>query len=131
MGRREMGSTPTWMDRDGEREDHRCQRLRTARSTAEELGVSERTVRRWIGDGRLDAKKSGGAFLIDMDAARRTLSQSRVGRRVEQGELYGRYIEVCERLDRALDELAKERARADRLEAVLYIPAASSDGVSS
>jgi excisionase family DNA binding protein len=53
----------------------------TARQVASELGVAERTVRRWIASGDLAAEKKGGAFLIDLDAARETFKRSRAGRR--------------------------------------------------
>lgn len=55
-------------------------RLYTARETAETLGVSERTVRRWIEAGRLSAEKEGGEFRIDIGDARVTLAGSRSGR---------------------------------------------------
>jgi excisionase family DNA binding protein len=104
------------------------ERLLTARAAAEVLGVSERTVRRWIGDGSLAAEKRGGVFLIDLDAARARLAVSRAGRTLDRAtelaELRGRYMEVSARLDAALREVEIQRARADRFEAVLYPPAA-------
>ncbi len=41
------------------------------RQIAESLGVTERTVRRWISDGILPSRKLGGARLV----ARATLAQ--------------------------------------------------------
>jgi excisionase family DNA binding protein len=100
----------------------------TAREAAEELGVVERTVRRWIGAGELPAEKKGGAFVIDLDAARQVHRRSRAGRSVERStelaELRGRYLEVTSRLAEVEQELAEERRRATRFEAILYPPAA-------
>jgi excisionase family DNA binding protein len=95
----------------------------TAREAAEELGVVERTVRRWIGAGELAAEKKGGAFVIDLDAARDVHRKSRAGRSVERStelaELRGRYLEATARLAQIEQELAEERRRAARLEAIL------------
>ena len=46
-----------------------CQ-YRTAAEVARELGVSLRTVRRWIADGRLPATRVGRAVRIPVDAYR-------------------------------------------------------------
>jgi excisionase family DNA binding protein len=98
-------------------------RVVTAREAAEELGVVERTVRRWIGAGELPAEKRGGAFVIDLDAAREVHRNSRAGRSVEKSselaELRGRYLEVTARLEYVERELAEERRRAARLAAIL------------
>jgi excisionase family DNA binding protein len=51
----------------------------TAREVAEALGITERTVRRWIEAGRLNATKEHGAFRIDISEARTVLSESRAG----------------------------------------------------
>lgn len=100
----------------------------TAKQAAEELGVVERTVRRWIGAGELPAEKKGGAFVIDLDVAREVHRRSRVGRSVERSselaELRGRYLEVTARLAQVEQELAEERRRAARFEAILYPSAA-------
>ena len=53
--------------------------LYTARETADALGVVERTVRRWIEDGKLSAEKVGGAFRIRLEDAQRVYSESRSG----------------------------------------------------
>ena len=99
-------------------------RMVTARQAAEELGVVERTVRRWIVAGDLPAQKDRGAFVIDLDTAREVHRRSRAGRTVERStefaELRGRYIEVCARLEQVERELAEERRRAARLEVILY-----------
>ncbi len=99
----------------------------TAKEAADELGVVERTVRRWIGAGELSAEKRGGAFVIDLDAAREVHRRSRAGRSIERStelaELRGRYLEVAARLAQVEQELAEERRRTARFEAILY-PAA-------
>jgi excisionase family DNA binding protein len=95
----------------------------TAKEAAAELGVVERTVRRWISAGELPAEKTGGAFGIDLDAARDVHRRSRAGRSVERStelaELRGRYLEVTSRLAQVEQELAEERRRAARFEAIL------------
>lgn len=50
----------------------------SARDTAEILGVSERTIRRWIDSGRLAAEKDGGIYRVRLDDARAALAGSRV-----------------------------------------------------
>jgi excisionase family DNA binding protein len=98
-------------------------RLVTAKEAAEELGVVERTVRRWIRGGELRAEKRGGAFVIDLDDAHHVHGRSRSGRSLtrstELAELRGRYLEVSARLAQIERELAEERRRAARLEALL------------
>ena len=98
-------------------------RLVSAREAADELGVVERTVRRWIGGGELTAEKRGGAFVIDLDDAREVHRRSRAGRSVsrsaELAELRGRYLEVTARLEQVERELAEERRRAARFEVLL------------
>jgi excisionase family DNA binding protein len=99
-------------------------RVVTARQAANELGVVERTVRRWIVAGELPAEKEAGAFVIDLDAAREVHRRSRAGRSAERStelaELRGRYLEASARLKQVELELAEERRRVARLEAVLY-----------
>jgi hypothetical protein len=81
-------------------------------------------VRRWIVAGELPAQKERGAFVIDLDRAREVHSRSRAGRAAERStelaELRGRYNEVRARLEQVERELADERRRSARLEAVLY-----------
>ena len=50
----------------------------SARAAAARCGVSERTLRRWIGAGLIHADKAGGTFLVDLEAVR-TLVISRRG----------------------------------------------------
>ena len=95
----------------------------TASMVAKELGVAERTVRRWIASGELQAVKQHGVFGIDLDAAREVYQRSRANRiserSLEIAELRGRYLEVCERLKRVEHELEEERRRTARLKAIL------------
>ena len=51
----------------------------SAQETAEILRVTERTVRRWIEAGRLEAVKEGGIYRINLDEARAVLADSRPG----------------------------------------------------
>lgn len=108
---------------DAGRRENAMGRVVTAREAATELGVVERTVRRWIGAGELPAEKKSGAFLIDLDRARDVHRRSRAGRSVERStelaELRGRYLEVSARLARIEQELAEERRRTAQLEALL------------
>src|SRR5581483_1330609 len=103
----------------------------TAKEAAEELGVVERTVRRWIGAGNLDAEKRGGAFVIDLDAAREVLRRSRSGRTIaavsELAELRGRYDEVSARLAATERELASERIKVGQLLAIIEAPSDASE----
>jgi excisionase family DNA binding protein len=103
----------------------------TAKQAAEELGVVERTVRRWIRAGELPAEKRGGAFVIDIEAARVVHRRSRAGRSAghatELAELRGRYLEVTARLAQVEQELAEERRRSARLQAILDPHAARLD----
>ena len=94
----------------------------SAKQAARELGVSERTIRRWIAAGDLPATKRHGAFVVDLDEARQVLSVSRAGRSIEQSDLHGRYAEVCDRLEKCERDLAEERRRSERLYRVLYVP---------
>jgi excisionase family DNA binding protein len=104
----------------------------TAREAADELGVAERTVRRWIAAGELPAEKHGGAFMIDIEQAREAHRHSRAGRGIDRttefAELRGRYLEVSERLAAAERELAAERVRSARLHAILEPPPLRSAG---
>ena len=95
----------------------------TAKQAAEELGVVERTVRRWISAGELPAQKRRGAFVIDLDIARDVHRRSRAGRSAghatQLAELRGRYLEATARLAQVEQELAEERRRSARLQAIL------------
>lgn len=53
--------------------------LFTAQEVSERLGVSERTVRRWIKSGRLEAQKVGRGYRIDLEAARACVGQVTAG----------------------------------------------------
>ena len=47
-----------------------------ARDIVRELGITERTVRRWIADGRLPSVKPGGARLVAREDLERLLGES-------------------------------------------------------
>jgi excisionase family DNA binding protein len=51
----------------------------TARETADIIGVTERTVRRWIERGRLKAEKLRGEYRIHLEDARAVNEESRPG----------------------------------------------------
>lgn len=67
--------------------------LYTARETADNLGVSERTVRRWIEAGKLSAEKVGGEFRVRQEDAIAALRGSRAGRTPSMEQ----YVEWLER----------------------------------
>jgi excisionase family DNA binding protein len=94
----------------------------SARQVADELGVSERTVRRWVHVGLLGATRRGRSFEISLSDARRLVPEARQRRPAagdELAELRGRYSEVVTRLERIEAELAAERRRNGQLEAQL------------
>jgi excisionase family DNA binding protein len=102
-----------------------------AQALATHLGVTERTVRRWIERGELPAERRGRAFAIRREDGERLLLGT-FGARVvddrsqledvatakdrELAELRGRYLELQERLAHVEQELGAERRRAIRLE---------------
>lgn len=73
-----------------------------AREAAELLGVSERTIRRWIERGVLPATKAKTGFLIAdhaLDALRpRIRAGTPLQAELELAELRGRYLELRERV---------------------------------
>jgi excisionase family DNA binding protein len=104
-----------------------------AQALATHLGVAERTVRRWIERGDLNATKRGRSFVIRREDGERlrggaggrivdelsSLAQLLADRERELAVLEGRYAELEERsrrLERVLDE---ERRRTAILEAQL------------
>jgi excisionase family DNA binding protein len=110
-----------------------------AQEVAQRVGVTERTVRRWIESGRLNAEKRGRSFAIRLTDVEHIIggsSTSRATRRAlqleefasqrdhETAELRGRYLEIKERLAQLEAELAAERRRAALLEAQLVTNAA-------
>ncbi len=95
----------------------------SATAIADEIGVAERTVRRWVTQGRLTATRSGRELAIDLDEARAVKLRSRQGRvslrEQQHAELRGRYLELKEQIQRLEEELTWERAK--RLEAELRL----------
>ena len=97
--------------------------LMNARQIAVALGVTERTVRRWISGGRLSGERIGRSYAIRLSEAQR-VRDAATGvvaiNRVEQlAELRGRYDELTKRLEDIESRLADERRRNGFLEALL------------
>ncbi len=102
-----------------------------AQALATHLGVTERTVRRWIERGELPAEKRGRSFAIRREEGER-LKLGTLGTRVAEdrshleglaaerdrqlAELRGRYQELQERAARLEQDLDAERRRSVRLE---------------
>jgi excisionase family DNA binding protein len=102
-----------------------------AQALATHLGVTERTVRRWIERGELPAERRGRAFSIRREDGERLLLGSFGARVVDDraqledvasakdrqlAELRGRYLELQDRLAYLEKELDAERRRAIQLE---------------
>jgi excisionase family DNA binding protein len=102
-----------------------------AQALAAHLGVTERTVRRWIERGELPAEKRGRSFAIRREDGERMrlgvfgtrvadersrLEEVAAARDREVSELLGRYKEVQERLEHVERELDAERRKSIRLE---------------
>lgn len=62
----------------------------SARETAERLGVTERTVRRWIASGDLAAEKEGGIFHVRPWDADAVFARSRAGAAASRGPIADR-----------------------------------------
>lgn len=73
-----------------DQEERPVYKLYTAREVAESLGVVERTVRRWITDGRLAAEKQHGVYRIRMDDASEVFASSRAGFSLDRGTMAAR-----------------------------------------
>jgi excisionase family DNA binding protein len=101
-----------------------------AQALATHLGVTERTVRRWIERGELDAEKRGRSFVIRREDGERVklgglgrvldnhsaLEDLLAARDRELAKLQGRYDELSEYAARLEQQLDAERRRAIRLE---------------
>jgi len=111
----------------------------SAQQVADRLGVAEKTVRRWIESGKLEAARHGKTFAIDLAAAEAVFAQSRSGRGAGRQsetelraagaeaallELQGRYAELREQVIRLEHELAIERRRAAAFEVRAQLRAA-------
>lgn len=86
--------------------------LYTAREIGEALGVAERTVRRWITSGRLNAEKDQGAFRINLDEARRVFNDSRGGYSAGRASMEGYIAWLEAENDRLWKTLEKAVSRA-------------------
>jgi excisionase family DNA binding protein len=108
-----------------------------AQALATYLGVTERTVRRWIKSGELAAEKPGRSYLIRREDGERmrlgtlgrvvddrsSLERALAERELELAVLQGRYAELQERSRHLEDVLHDERRRAALLEARLELTA--------
>jgi excisionase family DNA binding protein len=104
-----------------------------AQALATHLGVTERTVRRWIERGELAAEKRGRSFVIRREDGERmrlgplgqvvddrtSLARQLLDRDLELALLQGRYAELQDRARQLEDVLHDERRRAARLEVEL------------
>jgi excisionase family DNA binding protein len=110
-----------------------------AQALAVHLGVTERTVRRWIKNGELPAEKHGRSYTIRREDGERmrlgglgqvvdersALAQLLTERDRELAVLEGRYAELQEHNRNLEDVLHEERRRAALLEARLeFVPSA-------
>jgi excisionase family DNA binding protein len=110
-----------------------------AQALATHLGVTERTVRRWIERGELHAKKHGRSFVIRREDGERlrlgglgqvidqrsSLTHVLAERDRELAVLEGRYAELQERSRKLESVLHEERRRAALLEARLELQEAA------
>jgi excisionase family DNA binding protein len=106
-----------------------------AQALAVHLGVTERTVRRWIKNGELPAEKHGRSYTIRREDGERmrlgglgqvvdersALAQLLAARDRELAVLEGRYSELQERNRNLEDVLHEERRRAALVEARLEL----------
>ena len=85
---------------------------RTAAEAASELGVSLRTVRRWVADGRLPATRVGRSVRIPVDAYR---AASRIGEVAADYAAAGVAVAWPETPDRLAEQRRRAAALMDRL----------------
>jgi excisionase family DNA binding protein len=112
----------------------------TAQEVADRLGTTEKTVRRWIDAGRLEAAKVGNAYSIRLSDAEAVFRVSRAGRgaaasstleqrvdelRQEVAHWQARYHEVREREERLESLLREQQLLTARLEVRVDLPAAA------
>jgi excisionase family DNA binding protein len=112
----------------------------TAQEVADRLGTTEKTVRRWIDAGRLEAAKVGNVYSIRLADAEAVFRASRAGRgaaasttleqrvdelRQEVAQWQARYGEVREREDRLEARLREQQLLTARLEARVALPSAA------
>src|SRR5687768_187115 len=107
----------------------------SAQALATHLGVTERTVRRWIERGKLPGEKRGRSFMIRREDGERlrlgglgqvvdersSLAQILAERDRELAVLEGRYAELQDRTQALENVLHEERRRAALLEARLEL----------
>jgi excisionase family DNA binding protein len=108
--------------------------LLSAQEIAARIGVTDRTVRRWIKSGELSAKRTGRAYEIDLEEARSLAPLSSTGHRRsselaaalskqerDYALLEGRYIELKEQYDKLERTLVTEREKRVELETRLAL----------
>jgi excisionase family DNA binding protein len=108
--------------------------LLSAHEIANRIGVTDRTVRRWIKSGELPAVRSGRAYEINLDDARKLAPSSSSGHRRsselqtqlaerdrERALLEGRYLELKEHCRAVEQKLAIEQEKRIELEARLRL----------
>ena len=115
-------------------------RTYSAQEIADQLGIAEKTVRRWIESGKLPAERIGRRFAVKMDAARRVYAESRSGRAAGRGVeaesevrrleaelavMQGRYQELQLLVGRLETALADERRKNAALELRMELRAAA------
>ena len=109
--------------------------LLSAQEIAARIGVTERTVRRWIKQGELPATRRGRAFEIDLEEARALAPSSSGGHRRstelvatlarrdrDYAVLEGRYLELKEQYASVQRELREERAKRMAVETQADLP---------
>jgi excisionase family DNA binding protein len=100
--------------------------LLSAQEVADQLGVAERTVRRWIQSGKLPAKKTGRSFAIRLEDVERVIGVSirrRIAVRTEErakeleaASLQAKLELLQELYAMSQAQLAESQARVARLE---------------
>jgi excisionase family DNA binding protein len=85
-------------------------RTYSAQEISDRLGVAEKTVRRWIDSGRLQADRIGRRFAIELGEAERVHAESRSGRAA------GREAEAASEVRRLQTELAVMSGRHEELQ---------------
>jgi excisionase family DNA binding protein len=88
----------------------------SAREASARVGVSERTVRRWIAIGHLDATRRGRSFAIDLEALLRAAAEfgHELSEESDVQLLRGRCLELRDQLSRLEAALRTEQqANAD------------------
>lgn len=100
---------------------------RTAAEAASELGVSLRTVRRWVADGRLPAIRVGRSVRIPTDAYRRASLIGEVAADYAAPGAAGAAVAWPDTPERLTEQRRRAAALMDRLAAKGRPPSGASD----